>query len=263
MSFQTLQLERRAGTAVIWLNRPEVRNAFNDAMIAELVQAVRQAGEDDSARAVLLAARGSAFCAGADLNWMKAMAAYSREENRADALQLARMLHAIHSCPKPVVARVQGDCYAGGLGLVAACDIAIAAREAKFCLSEVKIGLIPATVSPYVLRAMGERLAARYMLTAERFTAEEAHRIGLVQGCAPGAQLDAAVDEILAHFAEASPQALRNAKRLIGEVAGRAIDEALIADTAERIADARASLDGREGVQAFLEKRRARWLLGG
>jgi methylglutaconyl-CoA hydratase len=263
MDYETLQIDRHRGAVVIWMNRPEMRNAFNEVMIAELAQAVSQAGEDTAARAVLLAARGPAFCAGADLNWMKAVAAFSREQNRADALELARMLDAIHRCPKPVVARVQGDCYAGGLGLVAACDIAIAVREAHFCLSEVKLGLIPATVSPYVLRAIGERLASRYMLTAERFTAEEAHRIGLVQGCVPAEQLDAVIDNILGHFGQASPQALRDAKRLVREFAGRPIDESLIADSAERIADARASDDGKEGVQSFLDKRKPRWLLDG
>jgi len=263
MDYETLQIERHRGAAVIWMNRPEVRNAFNDAMIAELAQAVRNAGGDFSVRAVLLAARGTAFCAGADLNWMKAIAGFSREENRADALKLARMLNAIHTCPKPVVVRVQGNCYAGGLGLVAACDIAIAVREAHFCLSELKLGLIPATVSPYVLRAMGERLASRYMLTAERFSAEEAHRIGLVQGCVPAERLDAAIDEILGHFGQASPQALRDAKRLVREFASRPIDESLIAASAERIADARASDDGKEGVQSFLDKRKPHWLLDG
>ncbi len=257
----SLQIEARHAVAVIWLNRPEVRNAFNDATIAELTQAVDEAGCDPAVRAVLIAARGSAFCAGADLHWMKAMAGFSREQNVADAEKLAAMLNALYTCPKPVVARVQGDCYAGGVGLVAACDIAIAAREAHFCLSEVKLGLIPATVSPYVFRAMGERVGARYMLTAERFSAEEALRAGLVQGCVPLESLDAEVDRVLAHFRQASPQALADAKRLAREVAGESIDAALISDTAERIADARASDDGREGIAAFLEKRKPRWLL--
>lgn len=261
MNFQTLQIERRCGAAAIWMNRSEVRNAFNDAMIAELTSAVREAGEDQATRAVLLAARGPAFCAGADLHWMKAMAGFSRQQNRADAEKLAFMLHTIYSCPKPVLARVQGDCYAGGLGLVAACDIAIAARGANFCLSEVKIGLIPATVSPYLMRAMGERLASRYMLTAERFTAEEAFRTGLVQGCVSPEDLDAEIDRVLGHFGQASPQALRDAKRLAHDIGGRPIDEGLIADTALRIAEARASEDGKEGIRCFLEKRKPRWLL--
>ncbi len=257
----TLQIEVRGAVAVIWLNRPEVRNAFNDATIAALAHAVDEAGADPGVRAVLLAARGPAFCAGADLNWMKSMARFSREQNVADAEKLAALLHTIYACPKPVVARVQGDCYAGGVGLVAACDIAIAAREAHFCLSEVKLGLIPATVSPYVLRAMGERLAARYMLTAERFPAAEALRAGLVQACVPLDALDAEVERVLGHFKQASPQALSDAKRLAHEVAGQPIDDALMSDTAERIADARASDDGKEGIAAFLEKRKPRWLL--
>lgn len=259
MSYDTLQIERRRGALAIWLNRPSVRNAFNDSVISELACAVGEAGEDPSVRAVLLAARGDVFSSGADLNWMQAMADYSLEENRADAERLAQMLNLIYICPKPVIARIQGDCYAGGVGLAAACDIAVAAQEAKFCLSEVRLGLIPATVSPYVIRAMGERTAARYMLTAEVFAAEEAHRTGLVQVCVPREGLDAEVDRMLAHFERASPNALRAAKRLAQEIAGRPIDAALIADTAERIALARASDDGREGVRAFLEKRRPRW----
>jgi methylglutaconyl-CoA hydratase len=261
MNFDTLQFEHHHSTAVIWMNRPQVRSAFDDTMIAELTQAFSQAAADESVRAVVLAARGTMYCAGGDLNWMKEMAGFSREENRTDALKLARMLHAIYTCPKPVVARVQGDCYAGGVGLVSACDIAIAACEARFCISEVRIGLIPSTISPYVLRAMGARLASRYMLTAERFTAEEAHRIGLVHSCVLAQRLDAATDEILAHFSQASPVAMREAKRLISDMAGRPIDESLIADTAQRIADARASQDGKEGIQAFLEKRKPRWSL--
>jgi methylglutaconyl-CoA hydratase len=199
------------------------------------------------------------FCAGADLNWMRRMAGFSRKENVADAELLARLLHGLYRCPKPTIARVHGDCYAGGIGLVAACDIAVAAREARFCLTEVKVGLIPATVSPYVLRAMGERAASRYMLSAERFDAGEAHRAGLVHAAVPAAELDAEVDRLLAHFAEASRHALEETKRLIRAVAGRSIDADLVVDTAEMIADARASDDGKEGVHAFLEKRPPRW----
>ena len=228
-------------------------------MIEELLDAVRKAGADESVRALLLGGRGPVFCAGADLNYMKRMAGYSRDENVADAEQLAALLHAIWACPKPTVARVHGDCYAGGLGLIAACDMAIVVSGAKFALTEVKIGLIPATVSPYVLRAMGERAASRYMLTGERFSAEEAYRIGLVQGCVAADALDREIETLLAHFADASPIAVEEAKRLIRDVCGREIDEALIEDTAELIADARASDDGKEGVRSFLEKRKPRW----
>jgi methylglutaconyl-CoA hydratase len=166
--------------ARITLNRPDVRNAFNDEVIAELTQAFTQVGQDPQVRAVVLAADGPAFCAGADLNWMRRMADYTREENLADAGALAEMLRTIHNCLKPTIARVQGDVFAGGVGLVAACDMAVSVDTATYCLSEVKLGLIPATISPYVIRAMGARAAQRYFLTAERFSAAEAHRIGMV-----------------------------------------------------------------------------------
>jgi methylglutaconyl-CoA hydratase len=260
MSYQTIDTERRGTAQILWLDRPDVRNAFDEVMIEELHDAVRKGGADRSVHALVVAARGPVFCAGADLNWMKRMAGYSRKENVADAELLARLLHSLYRCPKPTIARVHGDCYAGGLGLVAACDIAVAVREARFCLTEVKVGLIPATVSPYVLRAMGERAASRYMLSAERFDAAEAHRTGLLHASVPAAELDAEVDRLLAHFAEASPHALEETKRLVREVAGRSIDAGLVEDTAEMIADARASDDGKEGVRAFLEKRKPGWI---
>jgi methylglutaconyl-CoA hydratase len=190
MTYQTLELQRDGHLATVILNRPEVRNAFNETTIAEITQAFRALGQDDSVRAIVLAARGPAFCAGADLNWMKKMADYTPDENRADAAQLAEMLRRIYECPKPVVAKVQGDCYAGGMGLVAACDIAVSVDEANFCLSEVKLGLIPATISPYVIKAMGENAARRYFLTAERFSAVEAKRIGFVHEVVAAAALD-------------------------------------------------------------------------
>ena len=171
MDYQTIELQRDGHTASVILNQPEVRNAFNEITIAELTQAFLEISVDSSIRAVVLGARGPAFCAGADLNWMRKMADYTLEENRADAAQLAKMLRTIYECPQPVVARIQGDCYAGGMGLMAACDIAVTVDEANFCLSEVKLGLIPATISPYVIKAMGENAARRYFLTAERFTA--------------------------------------------------------------------------------------------
>jgi methylglutaconyl-CoA hydratase len=211
-------------------------------------------------RAIVLAARGPAFCAGADLDWMRRMSSYSAEENRRDARQLADMLRAVHECPKPTIARVHGDAYAGGMGLVAACDVAFAATNASFCLSETKLGLIPATISPYVIGAIGRNAARRYMLTAEKFDAAEALRIGLVQGTAAADALDAKLNETLSALMLTSAEAVREAKRLVREVAGRPIDEALAADTAERIAAIRASDDGREGVRAFLEKRKPRWV---
>jgi methylglutaconyl-CoA hydratase len=260
MSYQTLQTSIDSRVATLTLNRPDVRNAFNDTMIAEITDAFRLLGADAGVRVIVLAANGPVFCAGADLNWMKKMAGYSHQENRADAAQLAAMLHAIYTCPKPVVARVQGDCYAGGMGLVAACDIAIAAEPAYFCLSEVKLGLIPATISPYVIRAIGENAARRYFLTAERFTAHEAHRIGLVHQVAAFDQLDVAVAEIVKALAANSPHAMQEAKRLVQDIAGAPLSDALIADTAERIADIRSSDQGKEGVKAFLEKRKPGWL---
>ncbi|HCE07107.1 MAG TPA: enoyl-CoA hydratase [Oxalobacteraceae bacterium] len=260
MNWQTLEVVRNAHLATVTLNRPEVRNAFNETAIAEVAQAFRELGSDAGVRVIVLAARGPAFCAGADLNWMKKIAAYTHDENQADAAQLAAMLHAIYVCPKPVVAKIQGDCYAGGMGLVAACDIAVAAEQANFCLSEVKLGLIPATISPYVIKAMGENAARRYFLTAERFSAQEAKRIGFVQEVVAADALDATVDAIVHALASASPNAVKEAKRLVREVAGRPLSDALIADTAERIAAIRASDEGREGVQSFLEKRKPNWL---
>ena len=255
-----LEIHVARRVAVVWLAREKVRNAFNETLIAELASAFARLGADDGVRAIVLAARGPAFCAGADLDWMRRMAGYSFEENRADARALADMLRTIHACPKPTIARVHGDAYAGGMGLVAACDIAVAASTANFCLSETKLGLIPATIGPYVIRAMGEQAARRYALTAERFDAAEALRLGFVHAVAPADGLDARVEEIVAALMQTSAAAVSAAKRLVREVAGRPIDDALVADTAERIAAIRASDDGREGVRAFLDKRKPRWV---
>ena len=255
-----LEIHIARRVAVVWLAREKVRNAFNETLIAELASAFGQLGADDGVRAIVLAARGPAFCAGADLDWMRRMSGYSFEENRADARALAGMLRTINECPKPTIARVHGDAYAGGMGLVAACDIAVAAATAAFCLSETRLGLIPATISPYVIRAMGEQAARRYALSAERFDAAEALRLGFVHAVAPADALDARIEEILAALMQTSGAAVREAKRLVREVAGRPIDDALLADTAERIAAIRASDDGREGVRAFLDKRKPRWV---
>jgi methylglutaconyl-CoA hydratase len=260
MEYQTLTVGIIDKVATVTLNRPDVRNAFNEHTINELSIAFHELGRNEMVRAIVLAANGPAFCAGADLNWMKKMAGYSHEENEADAMQLAQMLRTIYLCPKPVVAKVQGDCYAGGMGLVAACDIAVAVQEANFCLSEVKLGLIPATISPYVIKAMGENAARRYFLTAERFTAQEAHRIGFVHEVVAVDALDAKVAEVLKALVGNSPNAVREAKRLVRDIAHRPVDDALLADTALRIAHIRASGEGREGVQSFLEKRKPGWL---
>lgn len=260
MKYETLQAEHVKGVATIRMSRPEVRNAFNETMIAELTRAFQAADADQSVRAVVLAGDGAAFCAGADLNWMKKMSGYSLEENRADAMGLAAMLNTIYMMQKPTVARVHGPAFAGGMGLVAACDIALAAAEAEFCLSEVKLGLTAATISPYVVAAMGERHARRYFLTAERFGAAEALRIGLVHQLFPLAELDAGIDALLTHLLAASPAAIAASKALIRRVAHGAVDQDMIADTAARIAAARASADGKEGIRSFLEKRKPSWI---
>jgi len=260
-TYDTLEISVAGKVATITLNRPDVRNAFNEDAIADLTMAFDEVSQDGDVRAIVLAANGPAFCAGADLNWMKKMAGYTPAENEADALRLADMLRTIYFSPKPVVAKVQGDCYAGGMGLVAACDIVVAAEGVHFCLSEVKLGLIPATISPYVIKAMGEQAARRYFLTAERFDAQAARRLGLAHEVVPPDQLDAGVDAIVAALVANSPNAVREAKKLVRDIAGVPIDDVLLADTAERIAAIRASAEGREGVASFLEKRKPAWLM--
>ncbi|GAB2723942.1 MULTISPECIES: enoyl-CoA hydratase/isomerase family protein [unclassified Comamonas] len=257
-----LTVEAAGPVATITLTQPDVRNAFSDEVIADITRAFSWVGAQAQVRAVVLAAEGPAFCAGANLNWMRAMADYTREENLVDAGKLAEMLRVIYTCPKPTIARVQGDVYAGGMGLVACCDMAVAASHAGFCLSEVKIGLIPATISPYVIRAMGPRAAHRYFLTGERFDAAEALRTGFVHQVVEAEALDSAVDGLLKHLLSASPAAVQACKKLVLDVAGREVDEALIAETVAGIADIRASAEGKEGVQAFLNKRKPSWLGG-
>ena len=255
----TLKIETGA-VATVTLSRPEVRNAFNDEVIAELTQAFTELGKNDAVRVIVLAAEGPAFCAGADLNWMRRMADYTHAENLADAAQLAEMLRVIYTCPQPTVARIQGDVYAGGMGLVAACDMAVSVDSANYCLSEVKLGLYPATISPYVIRAMGARAAHRYFLTAERFDAAEALHIGFVHAVVAGDKLDDKVAELTKALVSASPNAVKACKTLLHEVAGQAIDSALIAQTVQGIASIRASSEGKEGVQSFLQKRKPNWL---
>lgn len=254
-----LNVEAKGGVARVTLNRPEVRNAFDDALIGELTRTFHNLEKDQTVRVVVLAGNGSAFCAGADLNWMKRMAAYSYEQNLADARALAQMLSTLDRMPKPTIARVHGAAFAGGTGLVAACDIAVGTPEAKFCLSEAKLGLSPATISPYVIRAMGERQARRYFLTAEVFGAEEAHRIGMLSALVPASELDSAVENLVKNLLAGGPQAHARIKELIGAVANRPVDDALIADTAKRIAEIRVSPEGKEGIASFLEKRKPSW----
>jgi len=261
MTYETIQLTIEHGAATVTLNRPEVRNAFNETVIDELNQVFQELGQMDQVRAIVLASTGPAFCAGADLNWMKKMAAYSQEENLADAESLAEMLFQIYSCTKPVIAKIQGDCYAGGMGLAAACDIAVAVDTAGFCLSEVRLGLVPATISPYVIKAMGANAARRYFITAEKFDAKEAHRIGFIHESVPADQLDAKVDQIVKAILDNGPNAVVAAKWLVEDVTGAEIEEELLTYTAECIAEIRCSDEGREGVASFLEKRKPNWLL--
>ncbi|MDH4050579.1 MAG: enoyl-CoA hydratase/isomerase family protein [Rubrivivax sp.] len=255
----TLDIQTTGPVARVFLNRPEVRNAFNDGVIAELTAAFTQLGADPALRAIVLGGHGKAFCAGADLSWMRSMADYSWDQNRADAQALADMLWAGYRCPLPIVGRIHGDCYAGGLGLASICDLRVAADGVHFCLSEARLGLLPATIGPYVVQALGEPASRRYFLTAERFDARTAHRLGFVHEVTAADALDARVDELVAALVANGPAAVKACKRLVQDVAGREITAALRAETARRIADIRASDEGREGVQAFLNKREPSW----
>jgi methylglutaconyl-CoA hydratase len=252
-------VEKKGSVARVTLNRPEVRNAFDDSFIAELTKLFQDIDEDQAVRVMVLAGNGPAFCAGADLNWMKRMAGYGYDDNLRDARALAGMLATLDRMDKPTIARVHGAAFAGGTGLVAACDIAVGTPEAKFCYSEAKLGLSPATISPYVLRAIGARAASRYFLTAEVFGAEEALRIGMLSALVPAAGLDAFVDALVEHLLAGGSAAHARIKDLIRDVAGRPIDDELKADTARRIAEIRASAEGREGIASFLEKRKPSW----
>ncbi|SMG50304.1 enoyl-CoA hydratase/isomerase family protein [Paraburkholderia susongensis] len=259
MQYETLKIDVAGQVATVTLNRPDVRNAFNETMIAELTSAFTALDTRDDVRAVVLAANGKAFCAGADLNWMKKMAGYSDDENRADAMRLAGMLSAVYRCSKPVIARVNGDAYAGGMGLISVCDIVVAVDSAHFCLSEARLGLIPATIAPYVIRALGEQAARRYFVTAEAFDCATALRLGLVSEAVSAEQLDATVAQLAQTLCANGPQAVRACKRLVQDIAGRELNDALIEDTAVRIARTRAGTEGREGVASFLEKRTPSW----
>ncbi|MEP7098860.1 MAG: enoyl-CoA hydratase/isomerase family protein [Burkholderiales bacterium] len=257
----TLDIRRPSRfVAEVWLNRPDVRNAFNEGVIAELHAAFTAFAGDNELRAVVLGGHGKAFCAGADLSWMRAMAGFDWEQNRADAQALADMLWAVWRCPVPVVGRVHGDCYAGGVGLAAVCDVLVAAEGVNFCLSEAKLGLLPGTISPYVIRAMGEQASRRYFVTAERFNAAQAAAMGFVHEVVAADALDAKVAEIVAALVANGPMAARACKKLVQDVAGLPLDAALREETARRIADIRASDEGREGVQSFLNKRKPAWL---
>lgn len=258
--YRSLAVETRNGVALLALARPEVHNAFDENLVAELTSALRVLEADDDVRAVVLLGQGKSFCAGADLDWMRRMATYGDAENVADAMALATMLKTLARLSKPTIARVHGAAYGGGVGLVACCDIAVAAQEATFALSEARLGLIPATIGPYVVEAMGARAARRYFLTAERFGAAEAFRLGLVHEIVPAAELDNRINEFLGPLLLAGPRAQTACKALVHAVAQRPIDDTVIADTAQRIAMVRASPEGREGVAAFLDKRSPAWV---
>lgn len=247
--------------AEVWLNRPDVRNAFNDEVIAGLTETFETLAKDENLRVIVLAAHGKAFCAGADLNWMRAMADYSWEQNQADAQKLADMLWMLDQCPVPIVGRVQGDCYAGGMGLAAICDVLVASDNVTFCLSEARLGLLPATISPYVVRAMGQQASRRYMVTAERFSAAQAQAMGLVHELCSAEALDAKVAELVATLSANGPKAARACKLLVRDVSGVQLTEELRAETARRIADIRSSEEGKEGLQSFLQKRKPNWVL--
>jgi methylglutaconyl-CoA hydratase len=259
VTYRALTVERHAGVAWITLDRPEVHNAFDETLIAELTDALAASDRDASVRIVVLRGNGRSFCAGADLNWMRRMASYGKAENLADARSLARLLSTLANVAKPTVARVHGNAFGGGVGLVACCDIAIAAQEASFAFSEAKLGLIPATIAPYVVEAIGARQARRYFITAERFTAAEAWRLGLVHDIAPMVDLDARLDEVLGALLLPGPAAQAEAKALVRYVAHRPVDARMVEATARHIARVRASPEAREGVAAFLDKRPPAW----
>ncbi|MEM7226287.1 MAG: enoyl-CoA hydratase/isomerase family protein [Pseudomonadota bacterium] len=261
---EALFLEEVGDDGVAWLTltRSEVHNAFNDTLISALTRSLESLQDDERVRVVVLGAKGPSFSAGADLNWMKRMAGYSEEENLADARALARLLQVLDGLKQPTVAMIQGPAFGGGVGLIACCDIAIAAESAHFALTEVRLGLIPAVISPYVLAAIGERAARRYMLSAERMTAREAQAIGLIHEVVPDEQLQARTDRVLKALLTCGPEAQAEAKALIFAVAGKPRGEAVIEDTARRIARVRAGAEGKEGLAAFLEKRKPKWLDG-
>jgi len=260
-SYETLEIEHAGQVATIWMNRPEVFNAFNETLIQDLSDACAALEADTSVRVVVLAGRGKHFSAGADLNWMKRAAAHGHEENLADARRFAGMLRALSDLSKPTIARVQGAALGGGTGLAAACDMAIAAEDAAFSTSEVKFGIIPSVISPYVLRAIGPRHALRYFQTAERINAQRALAIGLVGEVVAVDALDEAISTLAKTLIVGAPQAQKAAKDLIAAVAGRPIDDVISEETAQRIARQRATDEARDGISAFLEKRSPAWLI--
>ena len=261
--YQNILIEVDAGVGIVTFNRADRHNAFDDVTIAELIDAIDAMEEDPDVRVVVLSSTGRSFSAGADLRWMQSAAAQGFDDNLRDARNLAEMLRRIAQSPKPTVARVQGPAYGGGVGVVAACDIAVATFDAQFALTEVKLGIIPAAIGPHVIAAIGPRHARRYMLTAERFSAAEAYRLGLIhEMVADAAALDEAVGQIVDSLLKNGPQAIAACKALIGAVAGQQLSAAVVEDTAQRIANIRASAEAQEGMSAFLEKRQPNWSAG-
>ncbi|WP_300454832.1 enoyl-CoA hydratase/isomerase family protein [Accumulibacter sp.] len=259
--YQSIVTEIDGNVGILTLNKAKRHNAFDEQLIAEITAGLREFEADPRVRAVVLSSTGKSFCAGADVHWMQRAADYGAEENLRDAHRLATLLSTLNDLAKPTIARVQGAAYGGGVGLVAACDIAVGTYDAVFTLSEVKLGIVPAVISPYVLAAIGERYCRRYMLTAERFSAAEAYRIGLLHELVPGEeQLDEAIAEILESLLANGPQAQAECKELIRVVTGQPIDAQTIEETVQRITRVRASPEGREGLAAFLEKRSPNWL---
>mgnify|MGYP000871569855 CR=1 FL=1 len=261
--YETILTEVDSGVGIVTMNRPERHNAFDDVLIRELIDAVGVMERDPAVRVLVISGTGKSFCAGADLNWMKRAATFTAEENRRDSQALAEMLRSLAQMGKPTVARVQGPAYGGGVGLVAACDIAIATFDAQFTLSEVKLGIIPSVISPHVIAAIGERYARRYMLTAERFSAAEAYRIGLIhEMVADEGALDEAIGMIVDTLLKNGPEALKACKDLIRAVANRPITAEVVEDTAARIAAIRTTPEAQEGMAAFLQRRKPNWVSG-
>jgi methylglutaconyl-CoA hydratase len=254
-----LQIERRGPAAWLWLNRPEVRNALNGELQDFLLKAIKELESEKNIRVLVLAGRGQAFCAGGDLSRMEKASTTTRAKSKLEAGRFAKLLYRMHTYPKPLIARVHGAAFAGGMGLVAACDLVVAAEEAEFCLPEVRIGLVPAMISPYIVRAIGEQQARRYVLTGERLAAREAQRLGFVHECVAAAELDARVERFAAQLAQAGPQALARSKKLLAKVAQAPISPKLAAHTAGVLADVRADAEAREGIRSFLEKRKPNW----
>ena len=255
----TLDIDN-SGVARVSLNRPEVHNAFDENVIQALINIFTQINSNDNVRVMILQANGKSFSAGADLNWMQKMASYSFDENKQDAQQLAKMLNALYSINKPTIARVQGAAFGGAVGLVACCDIAVGSKLSKFCLSEVKLGLVPATISPYVIKALGQREAKRLFMTAEVISSRRARRLGLLSETVSEEELDTTIDAIVKAILKNGPTAVSQAKALANDIADRPINDDLLDYTSEVIAHIRVSDEGQEGLKAFLEKRKANWV---